>query len=89
MRLMKSSIVAATLLATLVGTSAQSREDLNTGIHGATTVIRSGKAVTFPAADNYRGAYASAHNHRHRAPQSGVSTPASPTLDNIHGGPAR
>jgi hypothetical protein len=89
MRLMKSSIAAATLLATVVGANAQSREELNTGYHGATTVKRTGQAATFPAADDYRGAYASAHNHRHRAPQSGVSTPASPTLDNYHGGPAR
>jgi hypothetical protein len=89
MRLMKSSIVVATLLATLMGANAQSREELNTGIHGATTSKRSGQAVTYPAAGNYRDAYASAHNHKHKAPQSGVSTPASPTLDNIHGGPAQ
>lgn len=89
MRLMKSSIVAATLLATVVGAHAQSREELNTGYHGATTVKRPGQAVTYPAADGYRDAYASVHNHKHKAPQSGVSTPASPTLDNIHGGPAR
>jgi hypothetical protein len=89
MRLMKSSIVVATLLATLMGANAQSREELNTGIHGATTSKRSGQAVAYPAAGNYRDAYASAHNHKHKAPQSGVATPASPTLDNIHGGPAQ
>ncbi len=89
MRLMKSSIVAASLLATLVGANAQSREELNTGIHGTVAVKRSGQAVTHPAADNYRDAYASAHNHRHRVPQSSISNPTSPTLDNIHGGPAR
>jgi hypothetical protein len=89
MRLMKSSIVAATLMATLVGANAQSREELNTSIHGATTMNRSGQAVAYPSPASYRDAYASVHNHGHKAPQSAVSTPASPTLDNIHGGPAR
>ncbi len=88
MRFLKPSIIAATLLATVAGASAQGREELNTGIHGAASVKRAGQSVN-PKADYYRDAYASVHTHRHKPLQSGSSAPANPTLDNIHGGPAR
>lgn len=87
MRFMKSSIIAATLLASVAGSNAQAREQLNTGIHGATSMKRSGQSVS-PLVYDYRNAYASGHAHRYKAPQSGPSIPANPTLDNIHGGPA-
>lgn len=87
MRVMKSSIIAATLLATIAGANAQGREQLNTGIHGATSMKRSGQSIT-PQGYIYRDAYASGHAYRNKTPQSGPLAPANPTLDNIHGGPA-
>lgn len=88
MRLMKSAVVAATLLATVAGATAQSGDVIGKGI-GTKAVVKQAREVSYPPARNYRDAYASAHNHRHKVPQSGFSNPSTPTLDNIHGGPAR
>jgi hypothetical protein len=88
MHFVKSSIIAAALLASIVGANAQGREGLNSGIHGASSpnLAEQSQSYTRDRVENFRDAYASGHKHGHNVRQT---TPANPTLENIHGGPAR
>ena len=89
MNLVKSVVAAAIVLASLTAANAQSRETIETGIHGNTPgAAQSTRSDTRNSERDWRAAHAREHNiagHVHVQPGDS----ANPLLDDIHGGPAR
>jgi len=88
MNIFKTALVAASFVAvTATGASAQSREDLNSRIHGE-PAVEQWYAVTPHAADTQhaRGAYARTHANQVR-PQLRFQQQyeANPLVDDFHG----
>ena len=89
MSIIKTALVAASLVAAAAAANAQGREDLNSGFHGNTPAVQSYPVQSFngPAraviSQDARGAYARAGAARAR-PQAEWYD-ANPLFDSFHG----
>lgn len=83
MSIVKTAIVAASLFVAVAGANAQSREELNSSIHGNTPSAQLHRPVSRNAPD-YGAAFAHLHTVQQPAP-----TTTNPLLDNFHGQAAR
>lgn len=86
MSVIKTALIAASFVAVAAaGANAQSREDLNSRIHGEPAVSQSYNAAPRAAYNqNARGAYARAYTNQAR--HQGVQQhDANPLFDNFHG----
>ena len=84
MSIIKTALVAASFVVVAAAANAQSREDLNSGIHGEPAASPSYDAAPRAAyTQNARGAYARAYTN-HVRPQV-QQHDANPLFDDFHG----
>lgn len=84
MSIIKTALVAASFVVVAAAANAQSREDLNSRIHGEPAVSQSYNAAPRAAyTQNARGAYARAYTN-HVRPQV-QQHEANPLFDDFHG----
>ena len=85
MSIIKTALVAVSLVAVAAAANAQGREDLNTGIHGesAASVQSYQPAPRYAVTQNARAAYAQAGTVRLQRAYQAQS--ANPLFDDIHG----
>lgn len=85
MSIIKTALVAASFVVVAAAANAQSREDLNSRIHGEPAVSQSYNAAPRAAyTQNARGAYARAYTNQVR-PQGVQQHEANPLFDDFHG----
>lgn len=86
MSIIKTALVAASLVVVAAaGANAQSREDLNSRIHGEPAASQSyNSAPRVVHTQNARGAYARAYTNQVR-PQAVQNYEANPLFDDFHG----
>ncbi len=87
MSIIKTALVAASfVVVAAAGANAQSREDLNSRIHGEPAVSQSYDAAPRAAyTQNARGAYARAYTHQVRPQVQIQQHDANPLFDDFHG----
>lgn len=86
MSVIKTALVAASFVVVAAAANAQSREDLNSRIHGEPAVAQSYNVAPSAAyTQNARGAYARAYTNQVRPQVQVQQHEANPLFDDFHG----